>query len=1060
MPILNPLKNSSAIFNFFDMGGSNDLILRKLPSYFLAAAIVCLASCRQETLDAPDAFESGTPVTLRVIDAEWVESDVARSSYSDAVGIRMSQEEDIALFYSDGTKLVGVDDSNRYPFKATANGDGTWTFTNPAAADGMTWFSLVPYSQQGQRYMKTSTNMQARVGPVQFPLDDSFDPQADVLAGRPFTVSGGTATISSFKRLLAPWRILITGLESSERIYSATLTLSGTATGYANSIGGIMTVSSSQSYDGVEICGTTGGNTRSISVQYGTGLPYKGGGHPLWFMVHPVDIPAGTTITLTVTTAGATYSRTAYIPSGKELFTDKINKLTFNIKGAGSSVRESSFQDFTSQALASGSQNLTAADGSTLTWTLPSSPQWTASAKDGGSGYPNALNFSASRTLRVPSIAGKNVTGVRLFIHPAMTWSGGGTITVKDGATEKATVDGACLVTASGIPGAIERGGCVDIPLPEGCTTLSGLDLLMGTRTSVVSGAILFTADEGSSVPATGCDPWDDFQFRRPGNLLPDFSYSGYNHGLTAPPEVAGLGYEVFNVCDYGAVPDDGLNDRAAVIACITAALGVSPVTTSSRYITWNRQNMDVNRIIYFPEGEFILYEDSDKVDAGDGHFDSPAFRILAGNFVLKGAGRDLTRIVIAAPLLPTSHETYSNPSLGMYSSSPLFYLGGASTDSDKESSWPSSARISASASVGDFSVTVASNPQGITAGDWVVLHAKSTDAGLIDDELGGLPQGASWDINVSGTGLRKGLSLREYHQVASVSGTTLTFVEPLMHDIDAGCDFYLPKFTHRSGVGVEDITFVGQQANDFVHHGGWADDGAYKPLSFYFLTDSWVRRCGFENCSEIASMNHGANNCMYDITLSGWRGHNNARLVRQSFSFVGKVTDTSSGKVWTNNPVYAKDTQIDGAGSFHGPGVAVESCGNVFWHCSWGKDAGFESHGSQSRCTLFDCCKGGFMSRRQGGGTDDMPNHLGGLVMWNFNSLNPLAGFDWWSASTAMYVVKPILVGMHGGAVTSVAEHVGLDYSNGAEVSVESLYEAQLKLRLGSVPSWLTALK
>ena len=369
-------------------------------------------------------------------------------------------------------------------------------------------------------------------------------------------------------------------------------------------------------------------------------------------------------------------------------------------------------------------------------------------------------------------------------------------------------------------------------------------------------------------------------------------------------------------------------------------------------------------------------------------------------------------------------------------------------------------AHISADAAKGDFSVTVDANKQSLAAGDWVCIRSHVTDGSFISSEVEGLSLGSAWDINMSGSGARTGWYFREYHQVASVAGTTVTFVEPLMHDIDASFNFYIPKFTHCSGIGVEDLTFAGQQGNDFVHHGSWADDGAYKPLSFYFLTDSWVRRCGFENVSEIATFNHGANNSIYDITLSGWRGHNNARVARQSFSFVGKVTDTSNGPVQANNPVYAKDYQLSGAGSFHGPGVAVWSCGNVFWRCSWGKDAGFESHGSQSRCTLFDCCEGGFMSRRQGGGTDDMPNHLGGLVMWNFNALNAWASFDWWSSSTVMYVVKPVLVGMHGSSVTSAAGHVTIDYSNGSAVDVESLYEAQLQRRLGSVPAWLEQLK
>ena len=53
-------------------------------------------------------------------------------------------------------------------------------------------------------------------------------------------------------------------------------------------------------------------------------------------------------------------------------------------------------------------------------------------------------------------------------------------------------------------------------------------------------------------------------------------------------------------------------------------------------------------------------------------------------------------------------------------------------------------------------------------------------------------------------------------------------------------------------------------------------------------------------------------------------------------------------------------------------------------------------------------------------------------------------------------------LLGFHGAAVTfdESAEQVKYLESNGAAVEPLSLYEAQLRQRLGYVPAWLNSLK
>ena len=71
---------------------------------------------------------------------------------------------------------------------------------------------------------------------------------------------------------------------------------------------------------------------------------------------------------------------------------------------------------------------------------------------------------------------------------------------------------------------------------------------------------------------SSGTPAWQAFISGSEDNVLLDFSYAGYMHGETAPPEVSTLGYDTFNVCDYGAVPGDGKSDRKAFLAAVEAA--------------------------------------------------------------------------------------------------------------------------------------------------------------------------------------------------------------------------------------------------------------------------------------------------------------------------------------------------------------------------------------------------------------------------------------------------------------------------------------------------------
>ncbi len=513
--------------------------------------------------------------------------------------------------------------------------------------------------------------------------------------------------------------------------------------------------------------------------------------------------------------------------------------------------------------------------------------------------------------------------------------------------------------------------------------------------------------------PASGCKEWNDFLLKTEDNLLPDFSYAGYGHGVSAPPEASSLGWTVYNVCDYGAVPDDGKSDRDAFMKAYSAAIGVAGVRRSS-----------AKAIIYFPEGEFIIHDSSDDLAGGT----SSSFTIEAGDILIKGAGADRTTLRMKDPNNPT------NPSQ-MWSCPPMLSIKRTSVSKK-------AADVVADAGKGTFSVQL-SSVSGMSAGDYVILQMTNNDPELVARELSPYPvEDQFTELNETG------VVVTDYHQIKSIEGSTVTFEEPLMYEVEARWGWEIHRYQYYSNVGIEDLTFRGDAKEDFVHHGSWQDDSAYRMVEFLRVNNAWCRRLSFIGCSEALSFTSCANCSAYDITIGGPRGHTSLHAQNSSRVFIGKVIDASSS----------------GMGQYHGAGVAGRSMGTVLWRNHYGTDSCFESHASQPRATLVDACDGGWIDNRQGGDSGLQPNHLGDLVIWNFNAtvVSPFASsWTWWRTDSRFWrFLPPVIVGYHGQPCSFVQSSCRTDSSHGTPVEPESLYEAQLKARLGYVPAWLNSLR
>lgn len=473
---------------------------------------------------------------------------------------------------------------------------------------------------------------------------------------------------------------------------------------------------------------------------------------------------------------------------------------------------------------------------------------------------------------------------------------------------------------------------------------------------------------------------------------LPDFSYAGYHHAEVAVPDVT---HKVFDVTQYGAIPDDDISDRQALIDAIAAA------------------EANGSGIVYFPAGRFILHSEGDSDES---------IRIRKSHIVLRGSGcgEGGTELFMKTPIAPKNpQQMWASPSMILFDGG---YTGGKVSD------------VSADASRGSFSVELASTGN-LKVGQWVILSLADNNPELVAKEL------SPYAVDPALTEIIKGVQVRDMHYITAIEGNKVIFKEPIMHAVESKYKWNVTRFLYQEENGIEDIAFIGNFHENFIHHKSWLHDGGYKPVNIKNNVNSWLRRCRFVDISEAVSVIGSANISVYSCIIEGNPGHSAIRSQGSSRVFLGAIEDK--------------------AGQWHSVGVSKPAMGTVVWRVKMKDNTSFEMHASQPRATLFDASEGGYFRQGVGGDAGNTPFHLGDLVFWNYyQKASKAAVTDLWGTGKYKGFVMPLFVGLHGVDTTFDPKQVTLDESHGKKVVPESLFEAQLELRLGAVPVWLTTLK
>jgi len=445
--------------------------------------------------------------------------------------------------------------------------------------------------------------------------------------------------------------------------------------------------------------------------------------------------------------------------------------------------------------------------------------------------------------------------------------------------------------------------------------------------------------------------------------------------------------WKVFDVTKFGAVPDDDQSDREALIQAIAAA------------------EANGNGVVFFPAGRFLINE------PGDAH-NEPIF-IRSSGIVLRGSGSGAG----GTELFMNRHMDPEDPNK-LWTCPYLIQFKGEGATSNVVAVVENTRRETHAVTVADAS--------RFKAGDWVSLSLKDNSPAAVTAAVAPYQPDPTWTSLVE-----DGVVINEFHCIEAVEGNKLLFKEPIHADVEAAAGWKVVAISPLEEVGVEHIAFKGNWHEPFVHHQSAIHDGGWSMLTLARCVNSWVRDCRFTDLNRSLVVGDSSSVTVEDCWLDGNLGHSAVSVHGTSHTLVQRVTDT--------------------AGHWHASGIAKESSGNVFLRCEYRADTCYESHASQPRWTLLDNITGGWMYGRWGGAQHNQPNHMRGLIFWNYNNIGKgEPGKFHFMRPDSVYgrIIMPYVIGFHGNPQAWVENEIEELESNGTPVYPESLYEAQLQLR------------
>jgi len=542
--------------------------------------------------------------------------------------------------------------------------------------------------------------------------------------------------------------------------------------------------------------------------------------------------------------------------------------------------------------------------------------------------------------------------------------------------------------------------------------------------------------------------------------ILPDFSHAGFGDGRMKIPQISESDMPVFDIAEFGGVPDDDEDDQAAMQQAIDAAAAAG------------------GGIVKLHAGTYLL---------------SPrSIYIRHSGIIVRGAGKNQTLL---------KSTDYFHGQIAPFTGYALFFVGAPNWKA-YELVYGYNAAVS----------PVINNWDGVEGAEMseriAYRHDRVPDKDVLAQITSDIPRHGR-EATVSSTkNLFEGQAvllamrdpraasevtapfdrtyweylrfdqqqgydapdghnyIRQLATIESISGSTVRFMEPVHMAYKTEYDPVIAFFPHIENVGFEDLGFEGVIVKSIQSNpdgGGYYSPGI-APLAFGGVRNGWVKNVRFFNTGNAVTVTQGLHvtveNCEFDFEAGIYDdGVDRFNPPHNSFKFLSH----SSHNLMENLTVAKR---VD-----HGYAVQRHATGNVFYNCSLAPTTDLDPHAQVPMVNLYDNIKGGRHSGA-GGNSGTTPHHGPYLTIWNmaasgdvnthdgYHSLNVIQWYE--DQAWPLQTIRPIFVGYHHQSKPVKVQYVPddkLDYYVSDTVVVEginrtvepqSLYMAQLQHRIG----------
>jgi len=514
-------------------------------------------------------------------------------------------------------------------------------------------------------------------------------------------------------------------------------------------------------------------------------------------------------------------------------------------------------------------------------------------------------------------------------------------------------------------------------------------------------------------------------------HFLPDYSYAGYKWGEEAIPEFKG---KKIDVTDFGAVPNDKLDDTKAILAALNKA-----------------NNTEGTVMLYFPRGRFILkrilfIERSDIVISGAG-MDPKDGTVLYMPLALSELPmpermKELNEYLVINNKRQIEKERGINEMFSMYTWTGGYIWTNFPGARGKEymSEYNEPRNVLAEISGGkrgqkSFTVKDASN---LKSGELVRINLFNTEgkeSSLIkylydyQDLAIGSRHWETPDIPLT----------KQEVTITEIDGNKVTIKEPLLNDLRPEWHPDITEWKHISNVGIENLRFEFLYQEHKAHHLEFGFNAIYLTNT----AQSWVRNVSFRNGDNGLLTDLCSNVTIENIEVYGRKYHYAVHF--------GDCYNLLAKNIYTQAPIVHSLTFNTGS----------RSC--VYTNCLITQMPTLDQHSGLNYQNLFDNCVL-YMSDPEynpltmGGAPYWLPSHAAFSTFWNirFQFLFKKPDNDTVKIKGVTDSPSARLIGVYGNYPLDIYYPVNIykEGMNRGGIEVPSLYEYQLKRRLHRVNS------